>query len=276
MIGKHTLCNCPAGFRADPERHAPDCPGRVGAGKTSVSEQNKGHGHVIPRPDGNKTRCGGPGICKVCQQEQVDYARSTGASIFDVITKTAPGMRPKVSQDMQDAILDQMRQDGFSIDGDNAYKRDLLDCVVGALAFGKQGSTPPPEGHWLYRFWEIGDAERKERDALAARLTAFGKPVAVVDEGDDGQWAVILPDVSVKVGQQLYAAPIATEHHTYTTQPGESLAGIALRQLKDESRWVEIRDLNARPFPDMGPHDYYPVGTVLDMPASTSEEPSHG
>lgn len=39
MIGKHTLCNCPAGFSAAPERHAPDCPGRVGAGKPALSSR---------------------------------------------------------------------------------------------------------------------------------------------------------------------------------------------------------------------------------------------
>jgi hypothetical protein len=27
---------------------------------------NKGHGHVFPRPDGVKARCGGPSICHVC------------------------------------------------------------------------------------------------------------------------------------------------------------------------------------------------------------------
>ncbi|MNZ23075.1 hypothetical protein D3C78_401780 [compost metagenome] len=60
---------------------------------------------------------------------------------------------------------------------------------------------------------------------------------------------------------------VVPECPTYTTQPGESVGGIALRQLKDESRWVEIRDLNARDFPDMRSHDYYPVGTVLKLPA---------
>lgn len=59
----------------------------------------------------------------------------------------------------------------------------------------------------------------------------------------------------------------SVQYGRYETKPAESLAGIALRQLQDESRWVEIRDLNAHAFPDMGPHDYYPVGTVLTMPA---------
>lgn len=37
MIGKHTLCNCPAGFSAEADRHAPDCPGRSGAGKPALA-----------------------------------------------------------------------------------------------------------------------------------------------------------------------------------------------------------------------------------------------
>lgn len=30
---------------------------------------NTGHGHVTPRPDGVKARCGGPGICSACSKE---------------------------------------------------------------------------------------------------------------------------------------------------------------------------------------------------------------
>lgn len=30
---------------------------------------NTGHGHVRPRPDGVKARCGGPGICNECSRE---------------------------------------------------------------------------------------------------------------------------------------------------------------------------------------------------------------
>lgn len=33
---------------------------------------NSGHGHVYPRPDGVRARCGGPGICPVCS---IDAAR---------------------------------------------------------------------------------------------------------------------------------------------------------------------------------------------------------
>lgn len=54
--------------------------------------------------------------------------------------------------------------------------------------------------------------------------------------------------------------------HLYTTRPGESVMGIALRQLKNEKRWPEIIKLNEDRFADVGPHDYYPVGTVLVLP----------
>lgn len=39
-------------FRPDPKR-----------------KQDNGHGHVVMRCDGLKARCGGPGLCKVCNKE---------------------------------------------------------------------------------------------------------------------------------------------------------------------------------------------------------------
>ena len=54
---------------------------------------------------------------------------------------------------------------------------------------------------------------------------------------------------------------------TYTTQPGESLMGIAFRELSSEHRWKEIRNMNAAQFGMLAPHEYYPVGSVLRMPA---------
>lgn len=31
--------------------------------------ENRGHGHVTPRPDGVLARCGGPALCSVCARE---------------------------------------------------------------------------------------------------------------------------------------------------------------------------------------------------------------
>ncbi|PUB43177.1 hypothetical protein [Pseudomonas sp. GV047] len=66
--------------------------------------------------------------------------------------------------------LDALRRNGLSIDGDNAYKRDLLDCAVGAMAFGSQGNNQPPAGHWGQRFWDIGRGEAEAREELIAAL----------------------------------------------------------------------------------------------------------
>jgi hypothetical protein len=56
----------------------------------------------------------------------------------------------------------------------------------------------------------------------------------------------------------------------HTTAPAESVAGIALRSLGDQNLWVDVARLNSLDHPDMGPHDYYPVGTSLILPARKS------
>jgi|GEM_PF-3054365 len=40
-----------------------------------------GHGHVRPREDGVKARCGGPGMCSVCSIEAVQYAKDAALAI---------------------------------------------------------------------------------------------------------------------------------------------------------------------------------------------------
>ncbi|MBM6442348.1 hypothetical protein JQF37_01730 [Pseudomonas sp. MIL9] len=75
-------------------------------------------------------------------------------------------------------------------------------------------------------------------------------------------------------GTGKIAAPVVErQYKQYTTQPAESLAGMAARQLKDEGRWIEIRDANALEFPDMAPHDYYPVGSVIRIPCTSPPAP---
>ncbi len=79
--------------------------------------------------------------------------------------------------------LDALRRNGLSIDGDNAYKRDLLDAVVGALAFGAQNTNPPPAGHWGHRFWDIGREERAQHQALIeAAVTVLSGLNARIDQ----------------------------------------------------------------------------------------------
>ncbi len=117
------------------------------------------------------------------------------------------------------------------------------------------------------------DNDRCHMRGLAVRAIERAK---VFDDGSDGADAESARSV-VAILRELLAvgtAPVAQAQHSvpayvsYTTRPAESLAGIALRQLKDESRWVEIRDINAHAFPDMQSHSYYPAGTVIKLPAA--------
>ena len=68
-------------------------------------------------------------------------------------------------------VVSSLRRRGLSIDGDNAYKRDLCDAIVGALAMGAQNNNPPPPDHWGQRFWDIGREERAECEGLVAALS---------------------------------------------------------------------------------------------------------
>lgn len=74
-----------------------------------------------------------------------------------------------------DEVVSTLRRAGLSIDGDNAYKRDLSDSIVGALAFGKQNTNPPPADHWGQRFWDIGRAEGELQEELLQALVQTRK-----------------------------------------------------------------------------------------------------
>lgn len=68
-------------------------------------------------------------------------------------------------------VVSALRRRGLSIDGDNAYKRDLCDTIFGALAFGAQNTNPPPADHWGQRFWDVGREERAMQEELLESLS---------------------------------------------------------------------------------------------------------
>lgn len=42
-----------------------------------------GHGHVYPRIDGMKARCGGPGICSECSRDQSALNKGEGVRAYE-------------------------------------------------------------------------------------------------------------------------------------------------------------------------------------------------
>lgn len=106
------------------------------------------------------------------------------------------------TRDDFDMTLNNLRRMGASIDGDNAYKRDLLDSVVRAMAFGAHNNNPPPAGHWGQRFWDIGREER----ALTEELTEVLKGVeqrckSMGYVGVDGQYLKVIRAAIAKATQ---------------------------------------------------------------------------
>lgn len=96
-----------------------------------------------------------------------------GAKLALIIVTPGEPERDIILEDQgldRNEVVSALRRRGLSIDGDNAYKRDLLDAVVGALAVGAQNRNPPPSGHWGRRFWDIGREERALTDELVEAL----------------------------------------------------------------------------------------------------------
>ena len=52
---------------------------------------NVGHGHVIPRPDGVRARCGGPRLCRECSQDMAKLAEALRAAAEEAAQVGAPG-----------------------------------------------------------------------------------------------------------------------------------------------------------------------------------------
>jgi len=97
-----------------------------------------------------------------------------GAKLALVIVTPGEPERDIVLEDQgldKNEVVSALRRRGLSIDGDNAYKRDLCDTIIGALAMGAQNTNPPPVDHWGQRFWDIGREERATQEELLESLS---------------------------------------------------------------------------------------------------------
>lgn len=97
-----------------------------------------------------------------------------GAKLALIICTPGEPERDIILEDQgldRNEVVSALRRRGLSIDGDNTYKRDLCDSIVGALAMGAQNTNPPPVDHWGQRFWDIGREERAMQEELLEGLS---------------------------------------------------------------------------------------------------------
>lgn len=178
--------------------------------------------------------------------------------------------RAEVADGMEDTLYDKLGDlvcgcngEADHECGDYIHDFDLLTAIPKAAAPVR--AVRLPDGFMI--------AERsiwtEEQVQAATASVTLAKTIVGVSDRDLAMAAIDAaqckaPDLTLEDLALLNAMPVYTE---YVTTPAESVAGIAARQLGDQERWIEIRDLNALHHPDIGPHDYYPVGTKLRMPA---------
>jgi hypothetical protein len=109
-------------------------------------------------------------------------------------------------------------------------------------------------------------------DWKTVRVKGLDKLVEAMERADDKGY---LPD-AIREEWDAFMLDIADggkgeAARTHTTQPGESVMGIALRQCGDENEWRHILACNPK-FADLLPSDYFPVGTVLTLPTAPQAE----
>ena len=104
--------------------------------------------------------------------------------------------------------LDALRRNGLSIDGDNTYKRDLCDFIVGALAQGAQNTNPPPPDHWGQLFWDIGREEREQHEEMVATLRESRQVISAALKTGSPDWFDTDEKVALHVTVQRIDAAI--------------------------------------------------------------------
>ncbi|MDP5910910.1 LysM peptidoglycan-binding domain-containing protein [Pseudomonas aeruginosa] len=147
-----------------------------------------------------------------------------------------------------------------AVSGETFSSDGTSDIITRNLPIGTKLYAAP-----VAQAQQLNDLDKQCRDDVARALGL--RP----NQERGFAWSYLLASIKSCVkasGDSAQAQHSVPAYVSYTTQPAESLAGIALRQLKDESRWVEIRDINAHAFPDMRSHSYYPAGTVIKLPAA--------
>lgn len=136
--------------------------------------------------------------------------------------------------------------------------QNQVDTLTAALAAAKEGAGNEP-------------TSKPHNTRLEARV---GLENTEPRESQSGSFFERWRDVIRNVSQHGDSdGPAAQRRHI--TQAGESVMGIALRELGDEDAWRDILACNPR-YADMGPHHYFPVGTVIILPDESEQADRKG
>lgn len=92
-----------------------------------------GHGHVFPRPDGAKARCGGPGICPMCSAEYARLHNGTAVPGSGMVDQPLPQPgRGDVTAKLMDLLRERQRK-GIETYGTSLQAFNGRDALRDAL-----------------------------------------------------------------------------------------------------------------------------------------------
>ncbi len=154
----------------------------------------------------------------------------------------------------------------YSIDDDPiGIRKRAADAIIGTLALGAQDSSPPPAGHWLQQFWDLGRAEASKATPPAAQpaheptshLLALDAAVSALyfDDGSDFRSALgaVIRHLDPKLAGEMLTHPKAVYDQVKArlATPSEQPAHELPEKQPPKQKTMLIEDVAASAYPLM-------------------------
>lgn len=105
------------------------------------------HGHVVPRPDGRKARCGGPALCPFCAREKAEQEALQGPSLSIeeiTITRRSPEDRAAYFDEHFPALKARMVSNGIPAEEIDKLQEEMRAFPEALWAVDKAMDDPLP------------------------------------------------------------------------------------------------------------------------------------
>lgn len=208
------ICTCPSGDGS--LRHP--CPAHPAVEQAGT---NVGHGHVFPRADGVKMRCGGPALCSECAADayraRAALAQPSGEV---VVTKNESGAIVSVTrQDKEGRVLSVIAESATLTA--QAEKAEVVARVVhsnpvvlgqcGPLNANDELMTVAQHAASVARWAEMFNRVEQQRDAAMARVAELeAHCVRLGQGGAERYWENRWRDADARLQELEKQEPVAT------------------------------------------------------------------
>ncbi|EPJ9923789.1 hypothetical protein L4Z50_006626, partial [Pseudomonas aeruginosa] len=269
-MNKANECTCPSG---DGSLVHP-CPAHPAVEQAGT---NVGHGHVFPRADGVKMRCGGPALCSECAADayraRAALAQPSGEV---VVTKNESGAIVSVTrQDKEGRVLSVIAESATLTA--QAEKAEVVARVVhsnpvvlgqcGPLNANDELMTVAQHAASVARWAEMFNRVEQQRDAALARVADM-KTMA-------DNYCALLMDANAKLAEMERQEPVALANrglHAFWVKWTEAAAGLYGPGIKLYAHPVAQAQHSVPEISGIGRDAEHPRAVVLYLRNEPSEE----